>query len=194
MTLSKLELRKLVHHAIQSSKFWNIFHPITLGLIDEPAIKALRETGFQKAGVQLTDEDITLIHDFAGRFPFFNQIVCFHLFESKIFNATINETQVKNDLRPHYETLWDLRTWEEQNLLKKIRRSHMFKQEFLLNDMIVRGLVQKENDHFFIFSMFFADLIRQSFKVKKYDTWGTGLHIFMSKTKDILGLIKSLKR
>jgi len=79
-------------------------------------------------------------------------------------------------------------------LLKKIHRSHMFKQEFLLNDMIVRGLVQKENDHFFIFSMFFADLIRQSFKVKKYDTWGTGLHIFMSKTKDILGLIKSLKR
>ncbi|KPA18252.1 protein containing Toll-Interleukin receptor [Candidatus Magnetomorum sp. HK-1] len=190
VTLSKLELRKLVHHAIQSSKFWNIFHPITLGLIDEPSIKALRETGFQKAGFQLTDEDITLIHDFAGRFPFFNQIVCFHVFESKVSNTAINKNQIISVLAPHYQILWETRSREEQNLLKKIRRSHMVKQEFLLNDMIVRGLVQKENDSFFTFSKFFADLIRQSFKIKKNDTRGNG---FIFKAKKLIALVKEAK-
>jgi hypothetical protein len=193
VTLSKLELRKLVHYAIQSSKFWNIFHPITLGLIDEPAITALRQTGFQKAGFQLTDEDITLIHDFAGRFPFFNQIVCFHVFESKVMNTAMNEIGVKSELIPHYETLWDSRTRQEQILLKKIKKPHMFKQEFLLHDMIVRELVQKENECYFTFSRFFNDLIQQSFKVKKNDAWGNGLNRFMSKTKDILGLVKNAK-
>jgi hypothetical protein len=193
VTLSKLELRKLVHHAIQSSKFWNIFHPITLGLIDEPAIKALRETGFQKAGFQLTEEDITFINDFAGRFPFFNQIVCFHVFESKVMNTAMNEIGVKSELIAHYETLWDSRTRQEQILLKKIKKPHMFKQEFLLHDMIVRELVQKENECYFTFSRFFNDLIKQSFKVKKNDAWGNGLNRFMSKTKDILGLVKNAK-
>ena len=193
VTLSKKELRKLVHQTVQSSQFWNIFHPVTLGLIDQPAIKMLQTIGFQKSGFNLTKEDVALINYFAGRFPFFNQIVCFHLFESKLMNSAINVNVIKNDLKPHYEIIWKERTSQEQHLLKRITHPRMCKQDFLLNDMIVRGLVQKENDIFFTFSRYFYDLIQKSFKLKNDDAWGNGFNRFMSKTKDILGLVKKAK-
>jgi hypothetical protein len=69
----------------------------------------------------------------------------------------------------------------------------MFKQEFLLHDMIVRELVQKENKCYFTFSRFFNDLIQQSFKVQKNDAWSTGFNKYMSKTMEFLGLIKEVK-
>jgi len=189
VTISTQNLEKL----IPSHKFYRFFYKHILKVIDESAIKTLREKGFKKAGLQLTNEDNTLIHEFAGNFPFFNQIVCFYLFEAKVLNIPIDKNQILNDLIPYYRALWDDRTREEQKLLKKISHPYIFKQEVFLNEMMMRGLVHKENDYYFIFSKFFNDLIQRSFEVKKNDAWGIGLGNFLSKTTDILGLIKNAK-
>jgi len=190
VTISKQDLRKLAHQSIQSSNFWNIFHPFTLGLIGGESTQALRSCGFTKAGFELTPEDIKTIDYYAGRFPFFNQIVCQYLFEAKALNTSVNQNQIINDLHPHYKTIWDLRTRQEQKLLKKLGHGNLDKQEFVLNDMVVRGLVQKENDNYFAFSRFFDDLIEKSFKVKKIEGQ---LDSIIARTKDVIDIIKGAK-
>jgi len=166
VTVSKKDLSQLAHNAIDSSNFWNIFHPQYLGMMDTNNINELRTTGFQNSNFELTENDLNIMNYYAGNFPFFNQIVCWYIYDSKIDQTQVNEPQMVNDLKIHYQTIWDLRTLQEQQLLKKLNHPKIAKFKFQMNDMLVRGLVEKKAGTYFTFSRFFDDLIQGAFKLK----------------------------
>ena len=135
--------------------------------MDQNSIHELRTYGFNKAKIELTEDDIKTIDYYAGRFPFFNQIVCSYMFDAKIQHVDIDKRIIISNLLKHYETIWESRTCEEQNLLKKLGSPALHEKEYVFIDMIVRGVLEIGNEYYCTFSPFFYDLMMQTFKVKK---------------------------
>jgi predicted double-glycine peptidase len=159
----------LAHKAIDSSNFWNIFTPKILAMMDKDSINELRSFGFKSHSMALTATDINTMDQLAGRFPFFNQIICWHIFDAKKDQVQVNVHQIKNDLITHYQTIWDSRSRQEQQILKKLSHPKISKYELQMNDMIVRELVEIRNKKYVVYSQFFDALIEHSFKVKGKD-------------------------
>ena len=167
VTVSKKDLSQLAHNGIDTSNFWNIFTPKIVNMLDKNSIHELRSCGFQQSSMSLTEADISTMNYLAGRFPFFNQIVCWHIFDAKVDQIQVNKHHIKNDLITHYQTIWNLRTRQEQQILKQLSHPKISKYELQMNDMIVRELVEVKNNKYVTFSRFFGELIQHSFKVKK---------------------------
>ena len=166
VTVSKKNLSQLAHNGIDTSNFWNIFTPKIVNMLDKDSIHELRSYGFQQPSMALTEVDINTMDYFAGRFPFFNQIVCWHIFDAKIDQVQVNEHHIKNELITHYQTIWNSRSRQEQKILKQLSHPKISKYELQMNDMIVRELVAVKNNKYVTFSRFFGALIQHSFKVK----------------------------
>ncbi len=66
VAVSKTVLKELIHQAIKSSGFWNIFEIVFVGLLDHESIEKLRRTGLEKTGISFTKEEIEKIHYYAG--------------------------------------------------------------------------------------------------------------------------------
>jgi hypothetical protein len=166
VTVSKKDLSLLAHKAIDSSNFWNIFTPKILAMMDKDSINELRSFGFKSHSMALTETDINTMDQLAGRFPFFNQIVCWHIFDSKKDQVQVNVHQIKSDLITHYQTIWDSRSRQEQQILKKLSHPKISKYELQMNDMIVRELAEVNNNKYVTFSQFFGELVQHSFMIK----------------------------
>lgn len=166
VSISKSELEKLTHKAILSSHFWNIFENEIIGLLDHGSIKKLRQKGFKKARFLLTDEEIGKIHFYTDDFPYFNQVVCSFIWDLKRNNSPLNWNGLEVKLRPHFKKIWSDRTPEEQKLLKDLKGVNS-KEEFVLNDLMARGLVVKKEKEYVPFSEYFSKLIKSLFEVKK---------------------------
>jgi hypothetical protein len=74
--------------------------------------------------------------------------------------------QIKNDLITHYQTIWDSRSRQEQQILKKLSHPKISKYELQMNDMIVRELAEVNNNKYVTFSQFFGELVQHSFMIK----------------------------
>jgi hypothetical protein len=166
VTISKKELENLAHKAILSSHFWNIFENEIIGLLDHKRIEALRRKGFKKAPFLLTDEEIGKIHFYAGDFPFFNQVVCSFIWDTKRNNSPLNWNGLEVKLRPHFKKIWNDRQDAEQKLLKDLKGVNS-KEEFVLNDLLARGLAIKKEKGYVPFSEYFSKLIKALFEFKK---------------------------
>jgi len=169
VTISQTNLKELTHKAIKTSGFWNIFTPETIGLLDDISIDKLRRSGFQRNNLSLEQEEIEKIHHYAGNFPFFNQIVCKHIFDAKVHNAVLDEGKLKLEFLPHYEKLWESRTEKEKELLFGcLKDKQNSKQDFhLKEDMKARGLLREVDSNFYRpFSKFFYDFIKGLFRTK----------------------------
>ena len=166
VTVSKKKLSDLAHTAIDSSNFWNIFHPQPLGMLDKHSIDELRAYGFYHPEMALTETDLSTIDYYAGHFPFFNQIVCCYLYNAKMDKTPLNEAMMISDLKEHYEVIWELRTLQEQKILKNLRHQDINKTKFKMIDMIVRGLVEMRDGVYVAFSEFFDELVQGEFKVR----------------------------
>ena len=134
--------------------------------MDKDSINELRSFGFKSDSMALTATDINTMDQLAGRFPFFNQIVCWHIFDAKKDQVQVNVHQIKNDLIKHYKTIWDSRSRQEQHILKNLSHPKISKYELQMNDMIVRELAEVNNNKYVTFSQFFGVLIQHSFKIK----------------------------
>lgn len=167
VTASFRSLKDLIHNnpKLQASKFWNIFQNLPLGLFNDRDVQSLREYGFKANNVELTEQGRALIDRCAGNFPFFNQILCFHLFSHMFFDAPLDEDAIKSEIRPHSETLWHKRTKEEQKLLKKLVDTAVDDENSLLGDLKIRGILVKQDDHYYPFSGYFSFLIRNEFSI-----------------------------
>lgn len=166
VSVSKTALKELTHQAVKSSGFWNIFESGYLGLLEHESIVKLRRCGFEKTGFSLTKEEEEKIHYYAGNYPYFNQVACSFAWDTGRNNATVDWKSLEVQLRPHYKEIWDNRKTEEQKLLKDLKGINA-KEEFILNDLLARGLVILVEKTYSPFSGYFAELIDKLFEVKK---------------------------
>jgi len=171
--ISQKNLRDLTHQheGFKSSGFWNIFKTETIGLLDETEISRLRTYGFVKNSLSLEAGEIEKIHYYAGNFPFFNQMVCEQIFEAKVHGTKFNESRLKSDIRPHYETLWRYRTEREKELLvESLKKKQKIEGNFSAetDEMMIRGLLREQNSGLYRpFSGFFSDLIGRELKIEE---------------------------
>ncbi|MCP4351902.1 MAG: tetratricopeptide repeat protein [Desulfobacterales bacterium] len=162
VTVSQSSLRALTHKAIKTSGFWNIFTPEMIGLLDGDSISELRRYGFEKNNVSLEQDELKMIDYYAGAFPFFNQVVCKHIFDVKIDDTALNRDTLETELFPYYEKLWENRTKSEQNLLKCLSKGD---DNLSLKWMKARGILIKENDGYHLFCGFFLKLMNEHFNL-----------------------------
>ena len=165
VTISKTPLKELIHDAIQGSNFWNIFSNEIIGLLDHDSIMKLREKGFKRSQFSLSGEEIEEIHYYAGDFPFFNQIACGFLWETKAGKDALDWDNLEVAIFPHYEKLWKDRTKEEKKILKRLSSEDAEKPE--LKDMWTRGLVIKNQQCLNPFSGYFSHLLESTFKIPR---------------------------
>lgn len=189
VTISKIRLKDLAHQSIQSSGFWNIFKTETVGLLDHPSIERLRKYGFENAKLSLSEEELERIHYYAGDFPFFNQVVCGFIRDSKSYDDEPDWDKLEVEIFPFHETLWEDRTKEEQRLLKRLKNMD-FKEDFSLKEMQTRGLIEKEDGLYIPFSDYFSRLINKKFKMRRNKIT---LKRIIHYIKEAMGIVKSGK-
>jgi AAA+ ATPase superfamily predicted ATPase len=164
VVITKIALKSLNHHHIKSSGFWNIFDEQVIGLLDLDSINRLSRYGFWKTNSPLAETEIEKIRYYAGDFPFFNQLVCYMIWDSKTLKKGIDWDRCEEKMRPYYEKLWEDRTEEEQKLLKNLKKITAINEPSLI-DMEVRGLLVKEDRIYSPFSDYFSRLIDDFFVV-----------------------------
>ncbi len=162
VTVSQSNLRALTHKAIQTSGFWNIFTPEMIALLDDRSVSELRRYGFEKNNTFLEKDEKKMIGYYAGAFPFFNQIVCRYIFDSKIDKAELDRDALEIALLPYYEKLWENRTRDEQKSLENLKDGD---QSYSLKEMKIRGLLIKENAGYQLFCGFFLKLVNEYFNL-----------------------------
>jgi hypothetical protein len=189
VTISKKELKELAHQSITTSNFWNIFRVEIIGLLEHKSIERLRRYGFEKTNIFLTEKEIEKIHYYAGDFPFFNQVACGFLWNSKAHDDPLDWDNLEVEAFPYYEKLWEDRTKEEQKLLKKIISAY-YLDDFAVKEMRSRGILWEEKKLYFPFSDYFEELLKRRLKVKrKKITLKTIFHYI----KEAMGIAKSGK-
>ncbi|MCP4107311.1 MAG: hypothetical protein GY749_17505 [Desulfobacteraceae bacterium] len=156
VTVSQSSLKDLTHKSIKTSGFWNIFTPVMIGLLDGNSIDELRRHGFEKNNLSLEKGEKKMIEYYGGAFPFFNQIVCEHVFDAKLDVSELDTDALETELRPHYETIWEGRAEYEKKLLKNLKSGD---DNSSLQDMKTRGLLIKENETYHLFSEFFLKFL-----------------------------------
>jgi hypothetical protein len=186
VTVSKTALKELAHQAVKSSGFWNIFDTQYIGLLDHQSITELRNCGFEKTGLAFSKEEMDKMAYYAGDFPYFNQMACGFVWESKRDKTPVAWEGLETKLRPHYEEIWDHRQTEEQKFLKNMK----VKEEFTLNDLLVRGIVIPVEKTYSPFTEYFTKLTATIFEVRKKKL---SEKEGFQNAKDALGLIKNGK-
>lgn len=190
VTISKTRLKELTHQSIKSSGFWNIFSTETIGLLGHKSIERLRKYGFEKTGFAIAEEEIKKIHYYAGDFPFFNQVACGFIWDSKVDKDELDWDRLEIALIDHYKKLWEDRTKEEQKLLRRLININ-FSDNFALKEMQNRGLVINEDNLYIPFSDYFSKLIEKDFKVKRKKIT---LKAIIQYLKEALGIIEKGKK
>ncbi|MFC1975109.1 CHAT domain-containing protein [Chloroflexota bacterium] len=149
VTSSRTSLFDLCHQGdLQTSQFWNIFVERTLGLMPEHEATVLINEPFTGAGGTLTHEDVAFVLNLAGRYPFFIQIVCYHLFAAQSASAPTDlaaiEQRFFDEARHHYAYAWEQLDEEEQATLVALTQtegqaiaSPLFQQ--LVRNVLVTG-------------------------------------------------------
>ena len=164
--VSGLSLKQLNNKYNKSNTFWSIFHPLPIGLFDSNSVNKLRHFGFNKYKYILNDEEIDIIEKYAGNFPFFNQITCKHLFESKKDEVKLDMEKLENEIFSFYQDMWNRKTEEDQKLLKNLkhkkdRNELSLKELESLGNMQLSGLLKKQKNFYLPFSELFYDFINE---------------------------------
>ncbi|MEN8221450.1 MAG: ATP-binding protein [Pseudomonadota bacterium] len=136
--LAKKEAEQLIQEPMRQvlgRNFWNIFVTYILGLL------AKKEA-----------ENTEIILNYAGYHPAFIQIVA-----SEYFNAP-DKDAIEQTLRDYYQDLWKRRTQAERELLLKIARDEIPKNNARLTNLRQRGLVDADNK---LFARFFEQFIEE---------------------------------
>jgi len=201
IVISGASLKELNNKHNKSNTFWSILNPLPIGLFDGNSINKLRYFGFNKYNQILKNEEIDIIEKYAGNFPFFNQIVCKHLFESKKDNTKLDIEKLVNEVFSFYQDMWNRKTEEEQKLLKNLKRKKdrkelSLKELELLGNMQLSGLLKRYKDFYLPFSELFYDFINeQPIKRKKitFDNIIGGLKKIGEGMEVIIGIKKHLE-
>ncbi|OGG50687.1 MAG: hypothetical protein A3F84_09665 [Candidatus Handelsmanbacteria bacterium RIFCSPLOWO2_12_FULL_64_10] len=151
---------------IATSPFWNIFARVDLGLFVQEEAEAFVPVHFRAAGVSVTAEEIVRVLQMAGRFPFFLQLACYHLFEAKTGRTPDWETAFVRDPDVHDQLryLWEHLTPQAQAALRWVMDlGGKFPDDRLLWDLERRGLLVRDSRMsygYWVFSEAFENVVK----------------------------------
>lgn len=100
----------LLAQADLKSGFYDLFQPVNLGLLDEPAARALLSVPIQRIGLSVPDGAVEYLYLHAGPHPFFLHLAGLYLFESLAGgNYSRGEVirQFEIAAEPYWQELWD---------------------------------------------------------------------------------------
>ncbi|MDM8557841.1 ATP-binding protein [Candidatus Parabeggiatoa sp. HSG14] len=157
---SRAPLHNICHQDnTHESKFWNIFGTqYTLGLLTQKEAEQLIQEPMQHA-LGKTFQDMTKILDFTGYHPAFIQLVAADYYNALYRNREINHDAIKTILHNFYQELWQQRTEKERELLRQIANHKAPKENYLVNLLRLRGLLNNQNK---LFAHFFEQMILDS--------------------------------
>ena len=158
---------------VKKSPFFDKFDPIQLSLFSEGEAMEFIEQPSAAAGVPLIDHKVFILR-MAGRFPFFIQVICDHLF--KCFSTGDNvRDQIEecrrnakkgffDEVKDDFERFWDRiskREGQRQAVLELINSGKVSEaNEKHLEDLANRGLLVKQDDTYELFSLAFRGFIK----------------------------------
>ena len=124
VTASQRDLVDLSHsEAVRSSPFFNIFTTIHLRPIPVETAKELLQESLREAEASFTEDEIDLLANLAGGFPFFIQMGGHFLFEAYQEDRAgaprwdLLETVFMAEAHPHLSTAWQSLADDERTLL-----------------------------------------------------------------------------
>jgi len=160
---------------IATSPFWNIFSRLDLGLFTQKEAVEFIHTQFSSTGVTITEEEVARVLQLAGRYPFFLQLACCHLFEMKVGRVTQWETAFKQEAFDHLLFLWEHRKWREKATLQYVLGLlWLHPNDRLVQDLMRRGLLVRDSQKRFgcwVFSEAFESIVRNQPKLRWRWKW-----------------------
>lgn len=102
-----------------ASRFYELFHQLNLGLLDEPSARDLLRMPIERAGMNAPEEAVAHLLAQAGPHPFFLHIAGLYLFESlsrDAYSRAEVTRQFEAAAEPYWQDLWET--------LSPLARSH----------------------------------------------------------------------
>jgi len=151
----------------KSSTFAGIFANISVGLLEKESIDDLRQYGFKKHNDELDEKKITLINEYAGLHPYYNNMICNHLYNEKYCSIKFNSGVIEIELEEQYFHIWKHLTGKEKELMEKLAKKSIDDikkiRKKLLNKLENRGLIIKKDGNYSPFSSYFSKCIKDGF-------------------------------
>ena len=124
VTASRSPLYEVCHNAIKESPFFNIFSTRSLGPLTQDEARELILVPSRRVGYPFTEAEAEWVLTLAGKHPFFVQRVCHKLFEERSLQNSDEvdlesvQMQAYDELRPHFEDMWERLDEKHQLQLK----------------------------------------------------------------------------
>jgi len=145
ITATRLELGDVCRNA-ELSGFQNIFSVLRLSLLEENEALDLVIQPFERLGISLGDDEIEEAIALAGYHPFFLQVYCYYLFESKQDRVDLTKVarQFFEDAKPIYDEIMESLTEAEIDTLARIAAGKSSKAG-IVNILRGKGLLNKDS-------------------------------------------------
>lgn len=166
---SRRELQELCRkEKIEASMFWNIFGVReVLNLLDEKDAKNLLFKPLEKTlGYSYSDRLWNEVKKMTGCHPLLIQLVAFSYWNCKHYDFSVDEIEIKMNLRRYLKDWFYQRSGESQQqwqVLVQAAGGKNIKETPASNDLYLRGLLLKNGDPF---CLYFAQVIREEFEDK----------------------------
>jgi hypothetical protein len=127
---------------IADSPFWNIFHRMSLGLMERSDAAEMIKKKFGDSGVKIEEQETARVIELAGRFPMFIQLACMHLFEEKAGRTRQWQAEFEQEAEPHFRHIWTNLTDAEQQAMRWMTEiGERLPDDKVIADLDRRGLV-----------------------------------------------------
>jgi hypothetical protein len=179
ITATRQELVDLCHSdTIKGSPFFNIFASVVLRPFSQEEMMALIDGALEGTSVTFSDAERICVSEAAGGHPLFTQMAGYYCFEGchtglegEALRRYVEEN-FRQQATPHFAYLWNHSEESERitllallALAKRKRKQSVREQlvkvypraDYILPDLLKRGLVIERDGQFSIFSPFFAD-------------------------------------
>jgi hypothetical protein len=143
---------------IKESKFWNIFGTCyVLGLLAKKEAEQLIQEPMQR-NLDNDFDKTQEIFTYSGYHPAFIQMVASEYWNAHHLDFAVNADAIQLLLYSFYQDLWEHRSQAERELLLKIAKHEIPKDNSILMNLRQRGLVDADNQ---LFARFFEQVFEQ---------------------------------
>lgn len=135
-----------------------------MGLFRQAEAEEFVRAGFDAAGVPVSPEEMDRLLILAGRWPFFLELACYHLFESKVKQNDEWEADFRQGAESHLRAMWDARTPDERKALLCVLNMERRSPDTRVCRDLERGGVLVKDDQstlgYRLFSKAFEEIVR----------------------------------
>ena len=158
-------VKEVAKSSVTSSEFFGIFRVLRLGLLNDDDANDLI---CKDSSLSI---DVPFVKLIAGRHPFFISLLCFHLFDSQVYEPDISTEKRREhvihhfieEAFDHFIYYWEHLSNDERDVLKRIAAGEKMDEEDMpeLISLEQKALLAEENDKYTIFSSAFEGFVKE---------------------------------